>query len=187
VEAGNDSHLWSEIYERELDDIFAIQDEIAREVVKALQIQLLGEAPSAASTNIEAYNLYLRGKHFATLGTEESWESSVKAYQESIALDADFAPPWAGLSFVLRWQGVVRFTDLHEAMEASRRAAMQALEIDNELAEAWLSLAEIQFRYDWDWSNIEVSTRTALKYGPKNAPVLRLATWVALSLGETER
>jgi len=187
IEARNDVHLWSETYERRLDDIFAIQDEIASEVVKALQVQLLGEAPLATATNTEAYNLYLRGKHFATLGTEESWESSVKAYQESIALDADFAPAWAGLSFVLRWQGVVGSTDLHEAMEASRRAAMQALELDNELAEAWLALASIQFRYDWDWSNTEVTIRTALKYGPKNAPVLRTATWVALALGEMER
>jgi len=187
IEARNDVHLWSETYERELDDIFAIQDEIATEVVKALQIQLLGEAPIATSTNTEAYNLYLRGKHFATLRTLEGRESSVKAYQESIALDADFAPPWAGLSNVLRDQGRFDATDLQEAMEASRRAAMRALELDNKLAEAWLSLAQIQFNYDWDWSNADVTTRTALKYGPKNAPVLRLATWVALSLGEMER
>ena len=58
-------------------------------------------------------------------------------------------------------------------MEASRRAAMRALELDDELAEAWLSLAEIQFDYDWDWSRAEVSIRTALEYGPQNAPVLR--------------
>ena len=186
IEARNDVHLWSETYERQLDDIFAIQDEIAREVVKALQIQLLGDAPIATSTNSEAYNLYLRGKHFATLGAD-GLESSVKAYQESIALDADFAPAWAGLSFVLRRQGRYDHTDLHEAMEASRRAAMRALELDNELAEAWQSLARIQFSYDWDWSSADASARTALKYGPNNAPVLRLATSVALTLGEMER
>lgn len=187
VEAENDLHLWSETYERKLDDIFAIEDEIAREVVKALQIQLLGESPTAASTNTEAYNLYLRGKHFETVRTHEGLDSAVKAYQESIALDANFAPAWVGLSAVLRKQGQYGVTDLHEAMEASRRAAMRALELDDELAEAWLSLAEIQFDYDWDWSSAEVTTRTALKYGPKNAPVLRQATWVALSLGEPER
>jgi len=187
IEARNDVHLWSETYERKLDDIFAIQDEIAREVVKALQIQLLGEAPLATSTNTEAYNLHLRGKHFDTLGTLEGNELSVNAYQESIALDADFAPSWAGLSKVLGDQGWYGVTDLQEAMEASRRAAMRALEIDNTLAEAWLVLAEIQFSYDWDWSNAEVTTRTALKYGPQNAPVLRLAGSVALSLGEMER
>ena len=186
IEARNDVHLWSETYERQLDDIFAIQDEIAREVVKALQIQLLGDAPIATSTNSEAYNLYLRGKHFATLGAD-GLESSVKAYQESIALDADFAPAWAGLSFVLRGQGQYGHTDLREAMDASRRAAMRALELDNELAEAWQSLARIQFNYDWDWSSADASTRTALKYGPNNAPVLRLATSVALTLGELER
>jgi len=188
IEAGNDVHLWSETYERQLDDIFAIQDEIAREVVKALKIQLLGEVPSAASTNTEAYKLYLRGKHFATLGTREALESSVKAYQESIALDANFAPPWAGLSIVFYTQGRYGgFTDMQEVMEASRRAAMHALELDDTLAEAWLALARIQFYYDWDWSRAEVTIRTALKYGSQNAPVLRQATWVALTLGETER
>ncbi len=187
IEAGNDVHLWSETYDRELDDIFAIQDEIAGEVVKALQIQLLGEAPIATSTNTEAYNLYLRGKHFATLGSREALELSVKAYRESIALDASFAPAWTGLSVVLRWQGQYGDTDLHEAMEASRRAAKRALDLDNELAEAWLSLAEIQFDYDWDWSRVDTTIRTALKYGSQNAPVLRQATWMALTLGEPER
>jgi len=187
IEARNDVHLWSETYERKLDDIFAIQDEIAREVVKALQITLLGEAPLATTTNTEAYNLYLRGNHFVTVGTPEARESSLKAYQESIALDADFAPTWAGLSRVLRYKAWFDVTDRQEAMEASRRAAMRALELDNTLAEAWLSLAEIQFRYDWDWSSADVTTRTALKYGPNNAPVLRLATWVALTLGDNPR
>ena len=186
IEAGNDVHLWSETYERKLDDIFAIQDEIAREVVNALQIQLLGEAPIATSTNTEAYKLYLRGKHFATLG-RKGLESAIKAYQESIALDANFAPSWAGLSVVLRWQGQYGITDLLEAMEASRRAAMRALELDNKLAEAWLALARIQFYYDWDWSRADATIRTALKYGSQNAPVLRQATWTALTLGETER
>jgi len=187
IEAGSDVHMWSETYDRELVDIFAIQDEIAREVVKALHIQLLGETPSATSTNIEAYKLYLRGKHFASLKTRESWGSSIIAYQESIALDANFAPAWEGLSTVLRYQADYGHIDKQEGMEASRQAAMRALELDDELAEAWLALAEIQFNYDWDWSNAEVTTRTALKYGPKNAAVLRLATWVALTLGDPER
>jgi tetratricopeptide (TPR) repeat protein len=187
IEVSNDVHLWSETYERQLDDIFAIQDEIAREVVKALKIQLLGEAPSAASTNIEAYKLYLRGKHFATLGTREALESSVTAYREAIALDANFAPPWEGLSTVVSSQGYRGFTDMQEAMKASRQAAMRALELDDTLAEAWLALARIQFYYDWDWSRAEVTMRTALKYGSQNAPVLRDVGWIALTLGEAER
>jgi TolB-like protein len=187
IEAGSDVHMWSETYDRELDDIFAIQDEIAQEVVKALHIQLLGDAPTATSTNVEAYQLYLRGKHLATLGTRESWESSVTAYQASIALDATFAPPWEGLSTVLRYQATYGFTDRQETMEASRQAAKRALELDGKLAMAWIALAEIQIDYDWDWARGEASTRTALKYGSQNARVLRPATWVALSLGETEQ
>jgi tetratricopeptide (TPR) repeat protein len=72
-------------------------------------------------------------------------------------------------------------------MEASRQAVMRALELDNELAVAWTSLAEIQFDYDWDWAGGEASTRNALRYGSQNAYVLRNATWAALTLGETEQ
>jgi len=187
IEAGSDVHMWSETYDRELDDIFAIQDEIAQEVVKALHIQILGDAPTATSTNVEAYQLYLRGNHFAGRHTRESLESSVTAYQEAIALDANFAPPWEGLSTVLNYQAYYGFIDMQEGMEAARQAAMRSLELDDELAVAWLALAGIQFRYDWDWSRAEETTRTALKYGSQNARVLRLATWVALSLGETEQ
>ena len=187
IEAGSDVHMWSETYDRELDDIFAIQDEIAQEVVKALHIQLLGDAPTATSTNVEAYQLYLRGKHFANVGTRESMESSIAAYREAIALDANFAPPWVGLSTVLRYQATYGDIDMQEGMETARQAAMRALELDDELAVAWLALATIQFDYDWDWARGEASTRNALKYGSQNARVLREATWVALTLGDTEQ
>ena len=191
IEAANDVHIWSETYERKLDDIFTIQDEIAREVVKALQIQLLGEAPLAAATNVEAYKQYLRGKYFAASATNsEGVESAVTAYREAIALDANFAPPWVGLADVFYTQGrygVTDITDKQEAMEASRRAAMRALELDDELAEGWLALAMIQFYYDWDWSRAEVTILTALKYGPQDARVLRSTAWASLILGETER
>jgi TolB-like protein len=187
IEAANDVHLWSETYERGLDDIFAIQDEIAGDVVKSLQIQLLGDAPLAVSTNIDAYKLYLRGKHFYALGTNESLGSSEKAYREAIALDANFAPPWVGLADVLRVQGFHGLIEMQEAMEASRRAAMRALELDSKMAEGWVSLADIQYYWDWDWASAEVSTLTALGLGPRDARVLRQAAWVALTLGETER
>ena len=187
IEARNDVHLWSETYERKLDDIFAIQDEIASEVAKALQVHLLGAAPLATTTSIEAYKLYLRGKHFAEQRNKDSLETSITAYRESIALDENFAPSWAGLADVLRRQGSYGYVVMQEAMEASRDAARRALELDTELSEAWAVLAEIQFYYDWDWARAEVSTSMALKHGPKNASVLRLATWVSLGLGDTER
>lgn len=92
---------------------------------------------------------------------EKHMESAVTAFREAIALDANFAPPWVGLSNVLNEQGRYGITDKQEANEASRRAAMRALELDNELAEAWLALAKVQFYYDWDWSRVEVTIRTA--------------------------
>jgi len=187
IKADTDVHLWSETYERELDDIFAIQDEIATEVVKALKIQLIGETPHAISTSIEAYNLYLKGKHFASQYTTESLQSSIKVFRQAIALDAKFAPPWGGLAESLRIHGMYGSVDKQETLLASRNAAERALELDSELAEAWMVLARIQYEYDWDWARAEATIRTALKYEPQNARVLRSATWVALTLGEAQR
>ena len=187
IEAGSDMHLWSETYERKLDDIFAIQDEIAIEVVRVLQVKLLGEVPIATLINTKAYNLYLRGKHFETVRTLEGLESAIKAYQESIALDADFAPAWAGLSRVLRSQGAWEVTDLQEDMEASRQAAMRALELDSELAEAWQSLAKIQLSYDWDWSSADASTRAALNYKRSRRSGSASLRFRSTTLGEKQR
>lgn len=187
IEAGKDVHLWSETYERQLDDIFLIQDEIAREVVKALQIQLLGEAPIAVATNVEAYQLYLRGKHLATLATRKSYEAATTTFRQAIALDANFAPPFVGLANVLRYQGQRGFIELSKAMEAARQAVSRALELDNELAEAWVTLATIQLYYDWNWVGAKETIDTALQYGPQNAYVLRQATWVYLTLGEMQQ
>ncbi len=189
IAADSDKHLWSETYTRELstENLFKIQDEIAKEVAKALQIQLLDVASSTNPTNIKAYNLYLRGKHFSSRSSRESLELSVKTYQKAIDIDGSYAPFWAGLSNTLRFQGMNHFSNYHESMEASRSAAMKALELDSTLAEAWSSLAEIQRRYDMDWVSTEKSTRNALKYGSQNALVLRRATWIPLTLGESEQ
>jgi tetratricopeptide (TPR) repeat protein len=93
IEASTDTSLWSETYERPLDNIFAIQDEISSEVIKALRLRLLGDVPSTALTDTEAYTLYLKGKHFEALDGRESWELSESAYRAALAT-IQFAYDW---------------------------------------------------------------------------------------------
>jgi len=98
IEARSDTHLWSETYDREQDDIFAIQDEIAATVVAQLKITLLGEAPHVQETDPEAYALFLQARHLGRLGMDEGWEQSNALYQQVLAIDADYAAAWNGLA-----------------------------------------------------------------------------------------
>jgi TolB-like protein/cytochrome c-type biogenesis protein CcmH/NrfG len=187
IKADTDVHLWSETYDRELDDVFAIQDEIATEVVNALRIHLLGDAPTTTATDTEAYTQYLKGKYFAPLDTLESWEAAEAAYRAAIAISPDFAPAWAGLSTVLGDLANQGYIDLDEGQEAARQAATRALELDDTLADAWAALANIQFAYDWDWNRAEGTIRTALQYGPRDVETLEMAAGIFRGLGQFEQ
>lgn len=183
INVDSDAHIWSETYDRELNDVFGIQDEISQEVVRALQIQLFGRAPSTASTDTEAYTLYLKGKHFDSFGEEESWVAARASFNEAIAIDPDYAPAWAALSFTLRSLANLGYIEQQEGYESARQAAIRALELDDTLADAWAALASIQFAHDWDWDRARGTIQTAMQYGPRNVVVLENAAAIARSTG----
>ena len=98
IRAGTDTHLWSQTYDRKLDDIFAIQDEIAADVVKQLKVTLLGAAPKARTTDPEAYALYLQAVQLGRQGTAEAYKQSDALYRKVLAIDPRYAPAWVGLA-----------------------------------------------------------------------------------------
>lgn len=192
IQAEDGYHLWSETYNRNLDDIFAIQDEIAGAVVAQLKITLLGEAPKARKTDPEAYSLYLQGLYFRERRTQKDWENSSLSYQQALVIEPDFAAAWAGLSMVLGAQAGQGYIDLHEGYVKARSSAQKALELNPNLAEAHAAMGLIQLSYDWDWDNAEASFQRALDLAPGDARVLaqmgilqryvgELATSVALN------
>ncbi|MBT8062604.1 MAG: hypothetical protein KJO85_07955, partial [Gammaproteobacteria bacterium] len=184
IEAGSDVHMWSETFDRELDDIFAIQDEIAREVVTVLQVQLLGEAvPTVAETDSEAYAFYLQGKHFMATATTDDMAASEAAFRKAIAIDPGYAPAWVGLARTQRNRANWDMIDLHKGTEEARQAALRALELDDTLAEAWAMLARIQWVYDWDWDHALGTARTALMHGPNDAMALETIAIATRTLG----
>jgi TolB-like protein/Tfp pilus assembly protein PilF len=183
IEAGSDVHMWSETYDRELNDVFAIQDEIAREVVTVLELQLLGAVPEAVETDSEAYTAYLQGRYFLETTNFADSEPALEAFQRAIDIDPEYAPAWAGLGRVLRARANWGLIDLHEGTESARQAVTRALELDDSLAEAWGALAHIQFVYDWDWYTAQGTTRTALMHGPNDAAVLVDASRIMRALG----
>ncbi|CAN5893428.1 adenylate/guanylate cyclase domain-containing protein [soil metagenome] len=162
-------HLWSETYDRELEDIFAIQDDIAQSIVTALKATLAvdeGEKLVTATTeNLEAYTLYLKGRFQYNKYTEASLRRSLELYAEALAESPDYARAWAGIA-----DSWMRLADdwvaPEKACAAGKQAAARALELDPELAEAHSSLGKMYTWYDWDFARGELALRRAVASNP---------------------
>jgi TolB-like protein/Tfp pilus assembly protein PilF len=189
IEVATDSHLWSNTYDRELDDIFAVQDDIAQSVVTELRAALLGEkigsAASAAAKaevqaaatgradNPEAHRLYLQGRFFLERMTEADLGRAVDYFRQAITLDPDFALGWAGLSRAFWTQAGYGWLPVSEGFEQAREAAKRSLAIAPDLAEGHVALGLVLQGCDWDWKGAEAEFRRALVLAPGNADVLR--------------
>lgn len=187
INAEDGYHLWSQTYDRTLEDIFAVQDEIAAEVAKAMRVTLLGhgtEAHQAASQNTtDAYNEYLKGHYEAGRGSVANHEQALVHFERALQLDPNLALAWAGKSDSLAI--ITGFTDADFSIgyEAARASALRALALDPELPEAYLALAEIQQAYDWDWEAAEATLRRALTLRPGDADIRLTLAVLKSSLG----
>jgi adenylate cyclase len=136
IRADDGTHLWSETYDRTLDDIFAVQDEIAGEVVKALKVTLLGVAPTVRETDPQAYALYLQAVQLGRQLTAEAAKQSNALYQKVLAIDPAYAPAWDGLSRNYTYEANLGLHSYEEGMRLAREAVDKALAIDPEYAPA---------------------------------------------------
>ena len=155
IDARNGFHLWSESYERELKDIFAMQDEITASIVNALKIKLAVALPVQKKPNPEAYELNLKGRYFLN---KRDFKSAIDYFQQALAKDPSDALAYAGLSEVHVVLAVRGGLAPREVMPKAKEAALQALAIDDGLSEAHASLAYVTFFYDWDWPAAERGT-----------------------------
>jgi serine/threonine protein kinase/Tfp pilus assembly protein PilF len=169
VDAADGYQLWSETYERELEDVFAVQDEIARAIVGALKLQLGGEEAkplvTRATADFEAYSLYLQGRYLWNQRTGEALERAARFFEQAIAKDPRYARAHAGLAdtyILLPFYGNAPAKETHAK---ARRAAETALSLDSTLAEAHTALADIKL-YAWDWRGAEQSFRQAIRLAP---------------------
>ena len=185
IEARSDTHLWSESYDRTLDDIFAIQDEIAADVVDALKITLLGKEPKATETNPEAYALYLQGRYFKNQGTEESIKKAETFLKEALAMDSRSAPAWTELASVYIIQGGY-YRSVNEAYELARDAVQQALAIDPQYARAYAQLAWVEMSYERDFAAARQHQQRALALSPGDATSLEVAASLNTKIGHLD-
>jgi len=199
IQVASDSHLWSETYDRELDDIFAVQDDIAQSVVKELRAALLGEASgtrigtvaaadvrqavSGRSDNPEAFQLYLQGKFSGERTTQADTDKAIGLFKRALAIDPDFALAWAALSRMHQIQAGFGFAPIEEGFERGREAAQRALRLVPNLAEGHVALGQVQESYDWDWAAADASFRRALELAPGDGGVLQAAAGLARALG----
>ena len=201
VNAATDSHLWSQVYDRELEDIFAVQDDIAHAVVSGIRADLMGgraAAPAGAgvtaevqaavrgrSTNAEAYRLFLQGRFFLNCDNEEDVKRAIDFFGRAVALDPGYAQAWALLSFCHLHQGANAWAPFVEGGERAREAARQALSVGPDVADSHWAMAVVLMYCDWDWRGAEAAVRRAVQLAPEGMQLL-LAARLMQDLGQLD-
>jgi adenylate cyclase len=186
IKADDGYHMWSETYDRSLDNIFAIQDEISAAVVAALKIELLGEAPKSQVVDPEAYALMLKARYLHAQWSKENFEKAIEATKQALEIEPGYAEGWASLSVIYLTQTQSGYRDLDEGVALARAAVTKALTLNPDLASAWARLALIQCQFDWDWVSAEASIQKALTIAPDNIKVQNAAGTVAAAMGKLD-
>lgn len=163
-------HLWSERFDREMKDVFNIQDEVTLEIVDKLKIELLEKEREQVvkryTDNLEAHNLLLKGWYFWDKRTKEGLKKGMECVHQALEIDPAYALAHAQLAFNFISLGWIGFTRPHEAFPKAKAAARKALEIDGSLSQAYCSSAIISLLYDWDWTAAERGFKKALSINP---------------------
>ena len=193
TKADDGFQLWSQTYDRKINDIFAVQDEIARAATEALQVKLLGSngqpVPSTLpSANPEAYQAYLQANYFFGQGhSKESLGKALAYADQAIKLDERYAPAWALRAGVQHRMAGFSLTDITEGYREARDDAERAIALDPTSASGYLALARTQNDYDWDWDAANTSLTKAAALEPGSADVLRLRSYLARELGDLDQ
>ena len=171
IDTGSESNVWSETYDRDLDDIFAVQDEIARAIAGELELKLTPDQETqlvqATTDNIEAYNQYLLGRQLWHSRNIHNLRASAEALDEAVRLDPDFAEAWAALADTLVLIPEYDPNFSMDSIPAARDAVNRALELKPDLAQALVTRAYLRAMHDFDWDNAERDFLRALELDPE--------------------
>jgi serine/threonine-protein kinase len=177
-------HLWSESYDRELKDVFAIQDWISRSIVEALRPTLLGEEEHTLVTpptrSLEAYDHYLRGRYYWEGRYEKGLETALSHFEKAVEIDPEYALPHTGVADSYTVQGMYGYLRPETAGERARSAAERAVELDGGLSEAHASLGWWHLVSGWDWESSDAEFLKAIERNPDNA---NAHAWLGVQLG----
>ena len=199
VHVATDSHMWSDVYDRELEDIFAVQDDIARAVVNELRRKLFHDRPQSSlsrsdiatlvkgrTESAEAYRLCLQGRFFADRMTRKDMTRAVQDLSRAVELEPGYALAWARLARAYLLQAGYSWAPLEEGFDRARAAANRAVELQRDLSEAHVALGLVQMNFDWDWQRADTSFRSALELAPGSTEAISGAAIMAGALGRHE-
>ncbi len=189
IEAKTDKHLWSETYDRTLDNIFLVQDEVAKAVVNALSLNLLQkkELPKTRKTDPEAYSDYLKAIHaFRKSANPEQLKNSETYAKKTLALDNKYTPAWLLLAKIYQIQANNSSRTYDEGYSLAIDAVEKVIEIDPSNALAYAYLADIEWSYNWNFTKAKNLNASALKLDSSNPEIINLSSIIATGLGNIE-
>lgn len=173
INVANESILWSEDYEGDIEDTFAFQDDIAQNIVDTLKVKLMGEEKKGIikhyTENREAYDLNMQGIYFMNKRGKENLDKAVELFKQATEKDSTYSHAYSGLAESYLLLGDWGFLPPKEVFSDAREAANKALELDNSLAEAHVTLACVKYIFDWDWQGAEDEFQLALSLNPNSA------------------
>jgi len=187
ISVSDGSHIWSKTYDRNMGDIFSIQDEIANTVVQELKLTLVGKEVHALPANSEAYNLYLQGRYYFAKHRREDVEEAIDLFNQAIAIDQSLANAWAALSLAYASQANNGYIDPAEGFVKARSAALKAISLADDLAGGHYALASIKATYDWDWPGADEEFRKAIARDPSNIGAINGMANLALTRGQFDQ
>ncbi len=186
IDARSDTHLWSESWDRTLDDVFAIQDEISAAVVEKLKLTLLGGSPTSRKTEPEAYRLFLQGRYFLDRYTKESLEKAGELYSQVLEIDPDYPPALKGFAEILANQVGLGFIPMVGNVERAWEFVLRAAKLDPNYADAWSGISQMHLYYSGDLGAAAENSVRAVNLGPNQATVIGDAGALARRLGRMD-
>jgi adenylate cyclase len=187
IRAAEGYHLWSETYDRKMDDIFKIQDEIAGEVVKELKVKLLAAAPKVCPTDPQAYSLYLQANELARKFTPEAFAKSDALFRQALEIDPRYAPALTGLAINFNAEVGMGVMSSQQGYAQAREAAEKALAIDPDYAPAHAALGLSAMQADNDLAGAARHLERALALDPTGVPILSNSANLLSSLGRLDQ
>jgi tetratricopeptide (TPR) repeat protein len=183
--------VWSETYERQLEDVFAVQDEITQSIVETITRELelgalRGATPVAQPKSLEAYDLYLLGRHHWYKRTGESMRHALDLFKQAVAIDPNYAPAYSGIADASALLASWQFASTAERYPEASAAAKRAIELDPSSADAHASLGFIKLNFEWDWDGALQEFQTAIALNPSHETAHRWLSAFLAGLGRDE-
>jgi TolB-like protein/Tfp pilus assembly protein PilF len=175
IKVDDGSHLWSDRYDREIEDIFAIQDEISQSILTNLKVKLFGEkksiVPKLHSENLEAYNLYLKGTYYWQMLTIEGYKKATEYFEQALQKDPNYSLAYAGLCYAIAYSTAWGNIPPNKGWQKIFEYSIKILEIKNNLAEAYSGFAGINLYFHWNWKEAERNYLRALEINPNSSQI----------------